>query len=338
VAGAEGESAALPDAPGWYPDPWSATGDGERYFDGKHWGTTEKPLARHTRTTDETRSPGRGWRGGSGGGSGSARGWRRFLRPVAILVVLLIATGVVAALQYGAPDDGPSAAPTPTDRPPPSAEESAQPLGTPPNVPEGAGDFEVIQHQRGSKTTPVAWDPCRPVHYVVTPAGAPADGLSLVQDAIAEVSRATGLKFVYDGATVETPSKEREPFLPDLYGKDRWAPALISWSDETTFSALAGYIAGIGSPQAVYAKDGRMVYVTGEVVLDAKDLSPAAVSDRAVVKAIVLHELGHLVGLDHTADETQIMYSESQYNVRTCANGDRRGLALLGSQACFPDL
>src|SRR5437763_9479857 len=37
-----------PDVPGWYADPWSATGTGERYFDGKRWGTTERPLGRHT--------------------------------------------------------------------------------------------------------------------------------------------------------------------------------------------------------------------------------------------------------------------------------------------------
>ena len=32
-----------PSGPGWYPDPWSADGKGERYFDGKRWGTTERP-------------------------------------------------------------------------------------------------------------------------------------------------------------------------------------------------------------------------------------------------------------------------------------------------------
>src|SRR3954452_13010515 len=31
-----------PDQPGWYPDPWSATGSGERYFDGKRWGGTDR--------------------------------------------------------------------------------------------------------------------------------------------------------------------------------------------------------------------------------------------------------------------------------------------------------
>src|SRR2546421_9815019 len=37
-----------PEEPGWYPDPWSATGKDERYFDGKRWGTTDRPLGRDT--------------------------------------------------------------------------------------------------------------------------------------------------------------------------------------------------------------------------------------------------------------------------------------------------
>src|SRR5690242_19744910 len=36
----------FPNAPGWYPDPWSATGTGERYFDGKNWGSSDRPLER----------------------------------------------------------------------------------------------------------------------------------------------------------------------------------------------------------------------------------------------------------------------------------------------------
>ena len=42
----------FPSAPGWYPDPWSATGAGERYFDGDRWRTTEGPLERETTALD----------------------------------------------------------------------------------------------------------------------------------------------------------------------------------------------------------------------------------------------------------------------------------------------
>jgi predicted Zn-dependent protease len=52
----------------------------------------------------------------------------------------------------------------------------------------------------------------------------------------------------------------------------------------------------------------------------------------------VLHEFGHLVGLDHTADPSQVMYSEAQFNVQDYGPGDLRGLAQLGRQACVPEL
>jgi hypothetical protein len=222
------------------------------------------------------------------------------------------------------------------DQPPPSREEAAHPLGAPPVVPAGAGKFEVAIDQPGDPSVPVAWDPCRPIHYVVNPAGAPSDGASLIRAAITRVQTATGLHFVDDGPTAEKTSKDRKAYQPALYSSARWAPVLVSWSDENTTPALAGYVAGFGMPQAVYASRDRLVYVTGQVTLDRRQLSLASAPDRAVVRAIILHELGHLVGLDHTSDRSQIMFSEAQFNVRDYGIGDRRGLARLGTQACFP--
>ena len=36
----ESDDALRPSAPGWYPDPFSADGSGERYFDGSGWSAT----------------------------------------------------------------------------------------------------------------------------------------------------------------------------------------------------------------------------------------------------------------------------------------------------------
>jgi predicted Zn-dependent protease len=73
------------------------------------------------------------------------------------------------------------------------------------------------------------------------------------------------------------------------------------------------------------------VLVSGSLVLDTE--TPNA--DRATRKAIMLHELGHLVGLDHTADQSQLMFSESN-EVTDYQDGDRRGLALLNTRECAP--
>ena len=316
-----------PDKPGWYPDPWSATGSGERYFDGKRWGTADRPLGRET--VAEAQSSARPHR------------WRS-LRT--IVVVSLVIGGAWFATRSGRARSTTLFAPRTTtttislDRPPPSREEAAHPLGTPVAPPQGTGGFEFLEHQRIDPTAPVAFDACRPIHYVINSQGEPPDGTALIHDALARVHAATGLQFISDGATTEPPSKERPAFQPARYGADRWAPVLIAWSDEASFPPLAGYIAGVATSDPQYTKSNRLAFVSGEVVLDGEQLSTANDPNRAAVRAVILHELGHLVGLDHVADRTEIMFSESDSGVTDYGPGDRRGLAILGTQACDPDL
>ena len=344
-----------PSEPGWYPDPWSATGEGERYYDGKKWGTTTKPLARHSPTATATpasvtsisskrRSKRRSQR--TDGVRGS---WARFKHTYGPLALLVLAIAVVWAIpklrSHHAKSQMTNSSTVPAiaaARPPAGTDEAATPIGKPAAVPAGAGKYEFLRHQTGEPTTPVAFDPCRPIHYVVNPQGAPADGLALIRSAIARVHTATGLEFIDDGTTTERADKQRPTYLPERYNPNRWAPVLVSWSDETAFPPLAGYVAGTGQAQDEYVDPTaatnalRLVYVTGQVTLDRRDLSIAKMPDRAVAEAIVLHEFGHLVGLDHTSDQHQIMYSEAQFNVRDFGVGDLRGLAKLGTQQCYP--
>jgi predicted Zn-dependent protease len=53
--------------------------------------------------------------------------------------------------------------------------------------------------------------------------------------------------------------------------------------------------------------------------------------------AVVLHEFGHLVGLDHVPDPHQLMYKQPTVHPGGFADGDRRGLALLSGGPCFRD-
>jgi hypothetical protein len=227
----------------------------------------------------------------------------------------------------------------PSNIPPPSREEAVAPLGRPAPVPAGAGRFEFEHNQPADPAKPVAWDPCRPIHYVVNPVGAPADGATLFREAIARLQTATGLHFVDDGTTTEVPVKDRLQYQPRRYGQ-RWAPVLIAWSDENKFPELAGNVAGVTEPAAVssVSDNGPVVYVSGQIVFDRQQLSNALSPDRGIVRAIMLHELGHLVGLDHTSDRSEIMFSEAQFDVRDYGVGDLRGLALLGTQPCYHNL
>ena len=82
------------------------------------------------------------------------------------------------------------------------------------------------------------------------------------------------------------------------------------------------------------------MYVTGTVSLDAGRMPEIlAIRDgEETARAIVLHELGHLVGLTHVDDPDQLMYPEARGEVADFAAGDLTGLAALGRGACVPEL
>ncbi|WP_052690573.1 hypothetical protein [Pseudarthrobacter chlorophenolicus] len=78
--------------------------------------------------------------------------------------------------------------------PPPGYEAVSSPLGTPP-ASTGSTVF-VLQESPDPGQRFAAYDPCRPVHYVVRPDFAVPGGDALIRDAVAATSAATGLQFV----------------------------------------------------------------------------------------------------------------------------------------------
>ena len=79
--------------------------------------------------------------------------------------------------------------------------------------------------------------------------------------------------------------------------------------------------------------------VLKEVQLDAPGLTEtlAFPEGPALVRAIIMHELAHVVGLDHVNDPTQLMHAENSGQLDFGA-GDRAGLALLGTGKCVPGI
>jgi hypothetical protein len=198
--------------------------------------------------------------------------------------------------------------------------------------------YSYLATQPGS-LEPVAFDPCRPIHYVVRPTGAPAGGTTLLTEAIGRISAATGLQFIDDGATDEAPLPDRPNFLPDRYG-DRWAPVLVAWSTPEEFAILTGPVIGIATNRPVDVEDGAMAFVSGQVVLDTPQMSELLQYNggRSLTVAALTHELGHLVGLAHVQDTRQLMYPSARPLVTNLGRGDLTGLAALGTGRCFAEL
>lgn len=221
--------------------------------------------------------------------------------------------------------------------------------GAAPPVPSDAGKSRLrpSPRQRSTSTAytflatttsgrPVGFDPCRPIHLVVNGAESPRGGDQLIREAAAQVSAATGLVITVDGRTSETPTIRRRSVDVRLYG-NRWAPVLVAWTHDSANSELAGRVVGVGGPvMAPYRDRADLHYVTGAVLLDAPAFEQILdePGGRVGARSIVMHELGHLVGLGHVTDRRQLMYSSMEGQTGFGA-GDLEGLRLVGSGPCF---
>ncbi|MCU1677466.1 MAG: hypothetical protein JWM93_2224 [Frankiales bacterium] len=192
--------------------------------------------------------------------------------------------------------------------------------------------------------TVVRWNPCAPIHYRVNTRYAAPGALADVKAAVARVHAATGIAFVYDGATTVIPQST----YGSGYNPNSGAPAppvVIAWAKHGTGAGTSNLLTGGkvvargGATAMSWTDSSRTVHklraVTGLVVVDtAYNTRPGGflTTSGGTRGGILLHEIGHVMGLMHVSDTTQEM---NPYVISRAAygNGDRAGLAKLGAPA-----
>ena len=205
---------------------------------------------------------------------------------------------------------------------------SPRPPYSVPLLDPGDGTYTFMHTQPGSKD-PVTYDPCQVIEVRINPVGAPENYRELVDTAIEHVSKPSGLRLEVVGATDERPSRS-----PRTASGAGWKPVLVAWADEEEVPGLAGDVAGLAGSLVVESL-GRARYVTGTVTLDAEAFQRIAreLGGDETGQAIIDHEFGHLVGLDHVPDPGELMYADN-IGRRDWGPGDLAGLSRLGRGRC----
>jgi hypothetical protein len=197
------------------------------------------------------------------------------------------------------------------------------------------GSSTAYTLHNNSNGTVTRWNPCDgDIHVRINPTGGGSGALSDAQTALKALAAATGLHFVYDGTTSFIPRSTNSGSQP--------APLVIAWGSRSQTDYLGtGAIGEGGWRSSGTSADGvhwTWKITQGFVVVDPT-ASVAGGFGRGITRgALLMHELGHVVGLGHTSDSLQVMspvLNSSSY--ASWGSGDKAGLVQVGAtKGCVP--
>jgi hypothetical protein len=183
---------------------------------------------------------------------------------------------------------------------------------------------------REDPSFPFHWETCEPIPYRVNLEGTPRRNLVVLRSALAEIARASGFTFQYAGQTSVVPFRKGQDTMDQVPDDGLY----IAWTTAAEVPRLAGTVIGLGGPGASYLRVGTEWKVTsGGVAIDrSARLSTALHADGPTLKSLLLHELGHAMGLGHSPSKANVMYEGlGSWSRPELGPGDRAGLRDLGA-------
>ena len=201
----------------------------------------------------------------------------------------------------------------------------------------GGGDYGFLARDRVG--SPMRYDPCHSVRFVINPTGAPPGAVIEVREAFRRLGEVTGITFGDAGLTDESHIRigagTRPSYQPTRYGAGHWAPILVSWAAARDEPILAGNVLGYGGSTSYWTSSSDEAYVTGEIVLDRDESIVRPGFGQGLTRGnLELHELGHVAGLDHVHSQAEIMNpSVTDRSPDGYGPGDLAGLTQLGAAA-----
>jgi len=254
---------------------------------------------------------------------------------VGVLAIFLVGACVSLALAVAAPVPAPVAEPATGGAGRPGIADVV-PTGS-----DGPYSFLAPTYVDGQRV-PVRWNPCQPIEYQLHVVHGPPETASAIEGAIGLASDASGIAFRFDGTTHRGIAGMRQGrYLVDpLHTVFR--PVLITVVPHAAFQRFdvpRRVLAFTHPERGSQTLDDE--WVSGYVVVDGGIRYASA--GRWSMELVIAHELGHLLGLGHVKDPTELMFSTQVAEgvipspIDGYGPGDLAGLELVGAdQGCLP--
>jgi hypothetical protein len=189
----------------------------------------------------------------------------------------------------------------------------------------------------------IRWNPCQEITYKINlgavPAKSRASAMKDTKAAMHQLVKYTGLVFSYRGATTEVPTSTNIDAQS--------AELIIAWIKPSQSDLpLGGTTAGYGGVRYLYdpqtLPDGTTSFESPAVVraiavIDTPDVMRrirAGGGEGANRQNLMMHELGHAVGLQHVLNlHDQMFPALNSHDPNGYGPGDRAGLGKVGAKA-----
>ena len=186
-----------------------------------------------------------------------------------------------------------------------------------PDAPAGTYVFSNLD----ANGLPVKFEPCATIPWSVR--GTDAE-MALTRLGIEILASTTRLTFK------EVAPDSYRPLLDDLPKSPTVTGIAVAWYDESQAPELAGNVAGLTHSQT-WTQGNRQWRSFSGIGIERQPNDPLVVRGGLSAWVVLIHELGHAVGLGHVEDKVQIMYPSTHIaSADIYQNGDLAGLARLG--------
>ena len=202
---------------------------------------------------------------------------------------------------------------------------NVKPAYTPPGR---AAEYEFLVK------SPIArWDPCGVIGWRINTRQSTSGALRDARIAFHRLSQATGFTFRYRGTTTRIPQMDSNSWFPSH------TQIVVAWArkGQSSLFEYSPRADAVGVPyyyMGYHNGDGSDAYriATGSVVIDSQ-LRVKGGYGRGVSRGdILLHELGHVMGLGHVDAGSEMMNAVMTRGAAVYGKGDLAGLEARGAE------